>query len=363
MKFIRPVVWVLLTFVQLAPLSAADPPDDSKQLNPKFVIYAAEEDAEFGSSLLTLLRGKGERARIDKASSIQRAIESTADVLILVMPGRELPKLEKSALEALKKRKIVGIGYGAAQLFGEMGLVINGGECAHGVAMPPSLTVTKSELLGEPKNAEPFVALQVEELNTNELDLFAVFLPPQGANAAVVDVIARWTTDRNYAPIVRQGNCVLIGIPTSSTSWTTTYVELISRLCLALHERKLEDFSTARYEVTQPGVYEFNLAKAFSTDAPFEKAFHFKFDRPVRINAQLENTGSESVMMTFMGQDTDRTHWTRQDTSQGETLKITAEISPQDITKLGDLYWSLHVTNFSLGKEGDFKLTITVDEQ
>ena len=65
--------------------------------------------------MVRVLRGKGQRARFDKAETIEQAVASKADGLVLVMPTRELPKLGKGTLESLKRRKIVGGGYGAAQ--------------------------------------------------------------------------------------------------------------------------------------------------------------------------------------------------------------------------------------------------------
>jgi hypothetical protein len=103
--------------------------------------------------------------------------------------------------------------------------------------------------------------------DAGKIDNFAMFLPPHDPNAADVDAIARWTADPNYAPIVRQGNCILIGIPAPATEWTPAYADLIRETCLALHQRKPEAFSTARRDVTKPGTYAFKLAKRGSTDS------------------------------------------------------------------------------------------------
>jgi hypothetical protein len=259
---------VLITMVQGISLPAADPDTSSIAVPLRFVVCASEADTEIGSSLFRALYSNGKRERFGKAQTIEQAVESDADVLILVLPTRDLPKLETSTLESLKKRKIVGIGYGAAQLFGQLGLEINGGACAHGVPAPPSLTIVKSELLGEPGHTESLRVLQdnvVTEPNAAKMDIFAVFLPVGGSKASVVD------------PIVRQGNCILIGIPAPATQWTPAYVDLIRKACLALQKRKLEAFSSARWEVTKPGTYEFNLAPRDDTDQPFEKSFYFQF--------------------------------------------------------------------------------------
>ena len=363
MRIAEYVICLLILLFGVELISAADQDAETKPVSPRFVVYASEADAKLGSSLFRVLRTKGERARFDKAETIEQAVESAADVLVLVIPTRELPKLETGTLESLKKRKIVGIGYGAAQLFGQLGLEINGGACAHGVSGPPGLVISVSELLGEPKNTEPVLVLQnwpVAEPGDAKLDLFAVFQPRRGSNATVIDVIARWSNDLNYAPIVRQGNCVLIGIPAPATEWTVAYSDLIRETCLALLKRKLETHSTAHREVTKPGTYEFKLAESGNTDLPFERSYYFQFTEATRFCVQLEHAGSDSVMMSFMGQDEDRTHWTRQDARQGDTLKIIADINQVDVKQLGDRYWILNVTNF--GAPVECKLTITIDE-
>ncbi len=359
------LVWCLMMLVRGISLSAADPETENKPLPPRCVVYASEADTEIGSSLFRALYSNGKRERFVKAQTIEQAVESGADVLVLVLPTRDLPKLEKGTLESLKKHKIVGIGYGAAQLFGQLGLEINGGACAHGVVGPPSLTIVKNELLGEPKHRKPLLVLQdrpVTELEAAKLDLIAAFLPPRGPEASVVDVIARWTSDWNYAPIVRQGNCILIGIPAPATQWTSAYSDLVRETCLALQKRKMETFSTARWEVTKSGNYEFNLAPLGSTDMPFDKTYYFRFSEAKGFRAELEHKGSNSMMLLFSGQGDGREHWTRMDARQGETLTINAEISGEDIKKLGDRYWTLQVTNFGDNMPAECKLTITIEE-
>jgi hypothetical protein len=63
----------------------------------------------------------------------------------------------------------------------------------------------------------------------DKVDNFAMFLPPRGKKSSVVDAIARWTSDPRYAPIVHQGNCVLIGIPIPASRWTAPYTDLIRK--------------------------------------------------------------------------------------------------------------------------------------
>lgn len=336
------------------------PPD------PKFVIYSAAADAELGGSLFRVLRGTDQVSRLAKAETIEKALESPAGVLVLVMPGRTVPKLEKETLGALKKRKIVGIGIGAAQLFGQMGLEINGGACAHGFK-PPTIKIMPSVLLGKPKGADPIPALVESpepepEPGAARPDVFGLFAPPRGQNADAVDVLARWTASPNYASAVRQGNCVLIGLPVPATQWTIPYAEFVRTVCQALSERPLEPFSTARRELTRPGTYEFKLARRGSTDEPFDRKFYFRFSEPTKFTARLEHSGSNSVMLLFMGESEQRLHWTRRDARQDGNLEITADISREDIADLGDRHWMLGVTNFGAQDGLSCKLTITIEK-
>ena len=333
--------------------------------DPKFVVYASEQEAEFASSMFRVLRGKDKVARFAKAQTIEKAAESQADVLVLVMTTNVPPKLEPATIEALKRRKILGIGAGAARLFGQLGLEINLGACAHFGPAPPDLTIVKSKLLGEPKSDKPIAVLgPAPEAEADApppmYDNFAVFLPPRNTDSSVIDVLARASNNLNYAPVVRQGNCMLIGIPVPATRWSEAYLAFIQDACLALNERKAEAFAAARRELTKPGAYKFKLAKGFSSDEAFDKTFYFRFTEATKITAQLEHSGSDNVMLLFMGQDPNenRLHWTRRDARNGETLEITADIGPDDIAALADRYWTLQVTNFGKNSGADCKVTI-----
>lgn len=353
----------------LSQVAAAEPPaaapipataEKPETAVPKFIVYSSEADAEFRTALFRVLRGNDKVSRIAKADTIEKAVESEVDVLVLIMTGRKLPELEAKTIEALKKRKIVGIGAGAAVLFGKLGLEINLGACAHSGNVPPPVRISRSALLGDPKSTDPIqVCLDAPE--EEKLDNFAVFLPPGGSDASVVDVIARWAEDPNYAPIVRQGNCILIGVPVPATRWTDPYANLIKEVCQALLERKTEPFSTARRELTKPGTYEFKLAKRGSPDEPFEKTFYFRFSEATRLTARLEHSGSEAVMLIFMGQDENRMNWTRRDARNQEALEIASIIRQEQNETLGERYWVLKVTNFGGKGVADCKLKITCE--
>ncbi len=325
----------------------------------KFVIVAPKSgvNSELGASLYRVLLGSGQRAKFERVETIEQAVASKADVIILAMPSVDLPRIAKETLESLKQRKILGFGDGAAKLFGQLGLYINEDLCA-GAALPLSLTIPDSELLGEPKTDETVSVMKEtsDTIRVNEdgerlRELSALFLP--SSDASGLDVIARMSSNPNYALIVRQGNCVLVGIACPATLWTKSYAELISTTCMALHQRKLEEFSTIRREVTKPGKYEFQLSPRNTIDKPFVKNFYFQFSKPTILRVELEHSGSTAVMLC--------TEIDRLDAFKGETLTTIAEITAEDIEQFGDGYWLLNVTNFDSKAEVNCKLTITTE--
>jgi hypothetical protein len=88
--------------------------------------------------------------------------------------------------------------------------------------------------------------------------------------------------------------------------------------------------------------------------------FFFRYDSPVRFKATLEHAGSNSVMLLFMGENSQRNLWTRRDAKQEEPLEIDVAITDEDITQLDGDYWSLKVTNFGRSNT-KCKLTISAD--
>ena len=264
----------------------------------------------------------------------------------------------------------MGIGYGSATLFGQLGLQISDEHCTHFTSLPSTLTITKSELIGAPKTDETMIVMEgragtIPRFNKDGeriTDFFAVFLPSSDSATSSVDVIARWSSTPNFAPIVRQGNCVFVGIASPATLWTKSYATLIGETCMALHQRKLEEFSTIRRALTKPGKYEFQLAPRNSTDKPFVKNFYFQFSQPSKLRAELVHSGSANVSLLFYGQNLDGFNGVgRQDAFKGENLTIEAAITAEDIEQIGERYWILKVTNFDANAEVSCTLTITTE--
>ena len=69
-------------------------------------------------------------ATIERTQSLADGIGSKADVLVLVMNQSDFANVGQYVTGALKKRKTIGIAFGAAKLFGDAGLKISNGNCA-----------------------------------------------------------------------------------------------------------------------------------------------------------------------------------------------------------------------------------------
>ncbi len=317
-----------------------------------FGVFVANQDASFTKSLLKLLSGNETMRGAESFESIDDAIASDAGVLLLVMP-RSRAAIPDKQLKALKNRKVIGIDYGVAQLFGALGLRINGGACAHFSRRLPDVKVQTNQLLGM-KHATGTITPYKE---ARPADNFGMYIPAKSELTQQVDVIARFVGDSNYAPIVRQGNYVMVGLSSHPDGWSEEYRTVIRDVAVALLKQEQKPFSVGSFEILAPGVHEFPLAKGRSTKELFGKTFHFKFDEPTKFSATLVHSGSGSMMMLFMGQH-NRLHWTRKDAKAGEPLKIAIDISADDLTAIGDRYWSLKVTNFDAASAAKCKLTV-----
>jgi hypothetical protein len=340
---------------------AAESPETKPALQsakPKFIIYSAAEDAELAASMIKIVFRAGNKTeRILKADSIAKAVASDAEVLILVMPGDVQPTYEPKILELLKKRKVIGIGPDAARLFGKLGLEIHFAKCDQFGPAPPDVQISKSRLLGLPKSTDAIpVYLESEDAGAafRKPNNFGMLIPPESADAAVVDVIARFVEDSNYAPIVRQGNFVLIGLPASATQWTDGYSAIVQETSAALCDRKLDVFSTVRRELTGPGTYEFQLPKSQRADAPDSRKFFFRFTERTQLNVRLDRSKRIQTTLQFTGSD-ENSLFTTAD-------HFTVDISQKDIDELVDRCWVLEVTNSNLESAVDYKLKITCEK-
>ena len=327
---------------------------------PSFLVYASPADNEMVTALRDQLRANGTEMELNAANTLDAGVDSSADVLILFIDDSQPQEYSADLLERLKAKKVIGIGYGAAQLFGRLGLEIRGDACAHFGTTAPKIQVEENNLIAASQFTDPIFPVQ---LSPQEfiLDHFGMHIPRHSQMLSVVDVIARSDFDESYAPIVRQGNYVMIGIVAPPQMWTPKYAELFQQIAFALAERKAEKFSRAQWEVTKPGSYEITLAEFESTKAAYYWHAYFRFSKPTTFSATLSQSPSEHVMMLFMGEK-DRLHWTREDGVAGDVLTIKIDITEQDIKNIGDFYWWLDVTNFDGAHPAECTLQIEYED-
>ena len=322
--------------------------DNSNAKTAKYVIYSEPKDAQLGASLFRVLIGADKNVRFEKAETMDKAIESDANVIVVVATGRIRGEgkfnwnLDKESLDSLKKRKVIGIGYGASQLFEDMGLEIHGGKCAH-FRQIPNIVIASNELI-DPKSVSGPVEVLKDQADLVGMDVFAMHIPQTSDEAKFVEAIARFKDQMNYSPIVRQGNYILIGIPIQVPKWTNEYEHLISEICMNFHARHPEDFKVIDRELAKPGKYTIDLAEGRSTDRPSSKDYYFRFDKPTKLSFELTHPGRQGIMMMFRGGN--GAHTKRLDAKDRASLQIDVEISNEDIQEAGEKYGELHITNF-----------------
>ena len=222
---------VLACFVSLAWIAAACPlrADDAKQVS--YALFAPAQSEKSTSALAALLTHGDKNASFTRVKTLPDAIASQSDILVLAMNESDFNALGPYDADALKKRKIIGIGFGAAKLFGKAGLKIAAGNCAHG--FEPRIQVQDNATM--PKDGFDKV-FGVYGPNSQEYPAGDVNFMPFGIylgdkhpeNRAGLDVIARFSNAAEYTPVVREGNVILIGFNPHAEDWSPLFRTLIA---------------------------------------------------------------------------------------------------------------------------------------
>ena len=324
----------------------------------ELTILAPDETSADADVLSKILRPDSPGG-VQVVRTVQQAINSKSEVLVFFM-GRWAPRLDAKAIAALRERKIIGIGSGAAELFGALGLEINGDACVTGPRDRSPEVRIETGIGGSRHKGRKFVAFRLDEdqpLRGRDYNL-AMFLPRKDEATNFVDTIARRSDDANYAPIVKQGNQVLVGLAAPPATWTPEYKSFFVDMANALVRQAPVPFSKAQWETTKPGEHEFQLAKGFSTDDLFSRRFHFRFTKPTTFSATLSHSGSANVVLVLLFESEDSERLTQMEARKGEELRIDADISAADVRRNEDAYWSLDVTNFDRAAGADCRLKI-----
>src|SRR5262245_60804847 len=218
--------------------AAAVRADESKPFS--CVIFAPGQSDKTISALTELFTHGNQNASVSLVKNLPDAIASKADIVVLALSVKEFNSLGPYDADALKKRKIIGISYGAAKLYGEIGLKIYWGACAHG--MEPRIKVEDNATVAKAgfdkvfrvsvPNAPQYPANDVEYMP------FGIFVgyPAIHQGLEDVDVVARFNGDLGYAPIVRQGNKILIGFSPHAEDWSEQFGDLMRKLAASLNE-------------------------------------------------------------------------------------------------------------------------------
>jgi hypothetical protein len=325
--------------------------------NNQFTIFAPKQSAADITALAKMLSpDKPEVVLVAKTA--QEALDSKTEVLVLFLDRNSISTFEQEALPKLQKMKVIGIGYGAAELFGVLRLEINGGVCAHGSPYP-RIQIQRGDLL--PKGNSDTIAVFQEKVDDSKDFLsrtdrnFGVYLPKKDDKTKFVEAIARWSGDENYVPIAKQGNYIMVGLAAPVTQWTPEYSSFFNMMANSFAKERLEVFSTAVWEVTKPGQYDFALALGLSTKELSCKTFRFRFNKDTKFSAVLEHKGSKNIMLIL---NDDKKGIIRKDAKNGEPLQIMKDITDLDIEKVGSGYWSIKVANFDQGNTAQCKLRI-----
>jgi hypothetical protein len=371
----------------------------------------------WGPDLVRILRGKYGAGSAVETDEIEKAIASTVEVLILVLPEQAPPLLSNKHLDALRNRKVIGIGKGAVELFDQMGLAIETTLC--GDAADSRITVTKSDLFNNQKSVSKTPTISATDKraadvrNQGEMEIQVqaaatsapippgrlpteirisipdpssvtaadisrivlaslqrepgsaqMFIPTGSPYSSVVDAIARSAENPVYAPIVRQGNCVMVGLTIPPARWSQPYTELFCQLCQNLLELKREPLSALRWPVTPAGKYEFKLAEASQADKAAAKWFFFELNAPTTITAHLSFRGSKVTTMWFAGKD--RVQWrSSRGNNDGAAIQqprheqeISETIDQKEIEQMKGRYWKLVIANGDDDAVADCTLSI-----
>jgi hypothetical protein len=344
----------LLAFLAILSATASTSGVSGELPHLDYAVFAVELDGQISRPLVQLL-AEGDPGRMAESfPTLEKAVESDAEVLVIHLP-RQRDDYPEELLQGLKKRKVIGIGYGAAQLYGQLELEINGGACAHFGGSIAGIQTQSSLLLEQPQSEmAPYDG-------SSASDNVGMFITAGSEETFFVDVIARVKGRENYAPIVRQNNYVLIGLSNPPSDWSADYRRLFRDIATAMLEREKEEFKKPEFPLLGPGKQLFSLANGFSAQKPFSKTHYYKFTKPTLFTATLEHTGSTNMMLIFMGEK-GRLHWTREDSKNGDPLTIVVQITAEDIKRNGDNHWTLKATNFDRDNTSTCVLSVQYEQ-
>ena len=204
-----------------------------------YVVFGPERDDAAFQSMKEVLIGTEKEVTVSQAETLREGIESEADVLVLLRGRGSVPEVTKELIEPFKKRKVIGVGIGAAGVFEAAGLKVGPSNIVFGRGGAFTLSVQKNSVVDP---VEVPISVFDPPLGKNDRfpdqSLFAYYVGPRKPeNRKGVEVIASWTSDENFASVAREGNAVLIGVNGRVGKWSPEFRELVRKVALGLAGR------------------------------------------------------------------------------------------------------------------------------
>lgn len=204
-----------------------------KPLGPTDVdIYAPEFTQEDFTRMKTAFARSKNIRTIRRLETLQQFDAKPDTVLLLVLSPAAFERLDEYDGKPLKTAPLVGVGYGAAKLFGELGLEPSWGHCAHGVSGPPRAAVEANSTINSEDYASPFSVFEpstLDEKDFHNKQICGVYIPAASTDQRF-EVIARLTTSSNYALVSRHGRDILVGVDAPLRNWSDRFLGLVGAL-------------------------------------------------------------------------------------------------------------------------------------
>ena len=202
-------------------------------------LFAPRYAKESTEALVQLLGPVHKSTEVVLLKSLADISAKTPGVLVIAMDGKAFQDIGAYHPEVLKQQKVVGIGYGAAKLFGELGLAINGGAAPRGSGCAADCS-RKKQVVAAPAFESPLFVFDPPVLDTTDSHselFFGMYVGDKHPKHADVEIIALQTADKNYAPIVRQGAHVLVCVDAPADKWSKEFRRLIQSVAVGLDSR------------------------------------------------------------------------------------------------------------------------------
>lgn len=337
--------------------------DEEAQLAPSFTIFSNVAIAGWAEGFAELLQ-EGAAATVEIADDLDEAIDAETDVLVLNLHMRFDETLPAEQVARLRERRVIAIGFTANWMRRQ----VNELELTPGMSgWDEPMVVVDNELLGSPEAKAPFRAfaesrdVPLSERN-DETPTLHVGPPRLTEFQPEVDYIVTPADGEDRAIVMRQGGVIYAGAHAHPTGFSPEYRKLMLQVAITLAERPIEPLAAIAVErqVHPPGTSHFRLPPA-GDNPDHGRTFYFRFDRPTAFTATLEHTGSNAMMLLFIGDAGKRLHWTRVDSENGKTLTIATNIRQPAIDALGHRYWEVQVVNFDGENNAVATLTVRYD--